>query len=394
MIRLGRILSFLKTTNFCRDKFGWIHKWYHPLPNPPSLWKIPAVRSYSTMGDSSIDLTAAEIFEILTGFQRSQILFAASELGVFDALAGDGEQKKTATQLATELSTDVDAMERLLNSCVSLHLLSKSLDPDKKGQYSNTEASSKYLTAGSKSSMRGYIHFAKLYNYPLMGNLDHAVREGKNQHVRTFGATSSELYENFYADEDGVMTVVNGMQGLAPLASKAVVTAFDLSTFKTACDFGGGSGALAYEMSRTYPSISIKVLELPPVVKVSNHFKPDDAGKLNVEFLAGDFFVDELPEADLYVFSMIFHNWQDDKIIRLLQKVHSTLKPGGAILIAECIYNDDKTGPVDPAQRCMLMLAVTDGKERSGIIRQVEEGLLAVRMEYMDICPHIILGRI
>ncbi|XP_070561689.1 acetylserotonin O-methyltransferase-like [Ptychodera flava] len=317
------------------------------------------------MDDRNVDLTAAEVFDIITGFKRSQILFAASELGVFDALAGDGEQKKTARRLATELSTDVDAMERLLNSCVSLHLLSKSLDPDKNALYWNTEAASQYLTVGAKTSLRGFVQHQKINLYPLMANLDHAVREGKDQLARTFGVTSSGHFEKFYEGEAGVVKFIGGMHGLALLASKAVVSTFDLSSFRAVCDFGGGRGALAYEMSRTYPSMSIKVLELPSVVKVSNHFRPDDAGKLNVEFLAGDFFVAELPEADLYVFSMIFHSWQDDKTIRLLQRVHSALKPGGAILVVESMYNDEKTGPVQVGERCMSILVVCEGKERS-----------------------------
>ncbi|XP_070563487.1 probable bifunctional dTTP/UTP pyrophosphatase/methyltransferase protein [Ptychodera flava] len=186
------------------------------------------------------------------------------------------------------------------------------------------------------------------------------------------------------------------MHGLAPLASKAVVSAFDLSSFKTVCDFGGGSGNLAYEMSRTYPSMSVKVLELPPVVEVSNHFKPDDAGKLDVEFLAGDFFVDELPEADMYVFSMVFHNWHDDNISRLLQKVHSALKPGGAILIAESLYNDEKTGPVKTAQRCMLMLALCEGKERSAREYRLlleKNGFSDFKARYTDGLHDVILAK-
>ncbi|XP_070557090.1 acetylserotonin O-methyltransferase-like [Ptychodera flava] len=347
------------------------------------------------MGDRNIDLTATEIFEIITGFIGTQILYTASEIGVFDALAGHGE-KKTAEELATELSTDVDAMERLLNSCVSLHFLNKSLIADENAQYSNTEASCKYLTSGSKTSMRGLIHLNKVYSYPLMGNLDSAVREGKNQIPRTFGATSHELFANLYSDEAGVTTFVSGMHGMAPLSTKAVVNAFDLSQFNTACDFGGGSGALAYEMSRTYPGMSIKVLELPPVVKVSNDFKPDDAGQLNVEFVAGDFFVDELPETDLFIFSVIFNDWPDDKVARLLQKVHSALKPGGAILIAESLYNDDKAGPVHPALRCMLMLAFTEGKTRSGReFRFLAEksGFSDVKVKYTDGIHDVILAR-
>ncbi|XP_070561690.1 acetylserotonin O-methyltransferase-like [Ptychodera flava] len=296
------------------------------------------------MADTNDKTGAVEIHGMITAYQKSQILLTACELGVFEALVGDGHVKKTAEQLATELSTVVDATERLLNGCVSLKLLDKSWDSDEEAFFSNTQAASKYLIEGSKTSLKGVILYNARTAYGMMANLVHAVREGKEQHYRMSGVTGSQLYDNFFSNEASTIEFLGVMHGLSIMTGGVTAKAFDLSAFKTVCEFGGGSGALAYEMSRTYPEMSIKVLELPPVVKASKHFEPDDVRQLNVEFVAGDFFVDELPKADLYIFSRIFHNWKEDKINQLLQKAHSALTPGGAVLIAEILYSDDKTG--------------------------------------------------
>ncbi|XP_070561174.1 acetylserotonin O-methyltransferase-like [Ptychodera flava] len=159
---------------------------------------------------------------------------------------------------------------------------------------------------------------------------------------------------------------MDGMHGLSLATSPSVVKAFDFSEFKTVCDFGGGTGALAYELCRVYPEMSIKVLELPPVAKVAaKYFEPKDGKSAKVEFVPGDFFEKELPAADMYIFSQVFHNWQEDKIHQLLKKAHKALKPGGAVLLVEHLFNNDKTGPPPVAVRCLLMLLGSEGRERN-----------------------------
>ena len=84
-----------------------------------------------------------------------------------------------------------------------------------------------------------------------------------------------------------------------------------------------------------------------------------------VEALAGDFFQDPLPEADLYALGRIVHDWSEDKIHTLLRKIYERLPEGGALLIAEKLLNDDKTGPRWAVLQSLNMLLATEGKERT-----------------------------
>ena len=73
------------------------------------------------------------------------------------------------------------------------------------------------------------------------------------------------------------------------------------------------------------------VLDLPEVVRASDHFKPTLAecpNRDNVKFVAGDFFKDNLPPADLYSLCTILHDWDEDKINLLLGKVYTSLPSG------------------------------------------------------------------
>ena len=57
----------------------------------------------------------------------------------------------------------------------------------------------------------------------------------------------------------------------------------------------------------------------------------------------GDFFKDDLPEAELYVLSHVLHDWSDECIDQLLSKIYRTLKPGEYIVMCTGVLNM-KTG--------------------------------------------------
>lgn len=83
-------------------------------------------------------------------------------------------------------------------------------------------------------------------------------------------------------------------------------------------------------------------------------------------FEGGDFFRDELPaDADLFILGRILHDWNEEKGRILLKKIYSALPPNGALLIAEMLLNDDKTGPTLATLQSLNMLVQTDGRERS-----------------------------
>ena len=88
------------------------------------------------------------VLDLLEAFRRSQSLFTAVSLGVFDALA---EGPQTTPNLAQQLQTDPDALGRLLDACVGLRLLSREGD-----HYENTPAATAYLTQASPHRLTGY----------------------------------------------------------------------------------------------------------------------------------------------------------------------------------------------------------------------------------------------
>jgi acetylserotonin N-methyltransferase len=298
----------------------------------------------------------APILDLLEAFRRSKTMFAAVELGVFDSLAG-GPQ--TLAQLATKLNASVDALERLLDACVGLGLLSR----DRRG-YANTPAAETYLCSASPRRLTGYIHFSNGPMWKLWTQLADAVREGKHRWTQVYG-WDGPIFSHFFKDDKAKREFLMGMHGYGLISSPHVVAAFDLSPFRRMVDLGGATGHLVAAACERYAQMSGVVFDLPEVVTLTRELIGQTPVANRVEIVAGDFFSDPLPAGDLYALGRILHDWSEDKIVRLLTRIHAALPSGGGVLIAEKLLDDDKTGPRWAQMQSLNMLTCTEGKERT-----------------------------
>jgi acetylserotonin O-methyltransferase len=269
-----------------------------------------------------------KILELIDAFRRSKTMFAAVKLGIFDGAR----------------PADCKALPRLLDACVALGLLEK-----RGAEYVNTPVSDRYLRPASPDALTGYINYSNDALFPMWAHLEDAVREGAARWNQTFGVEGG-IFAGFFRTDESKREFLKGMHGFGRLSSPAVAAAFDLSRFRRLIDLGGASGHLADAVRERYPHIDARVLDLPEVAA------------LYPATLAGDFFADPLPEADLYSLGRILHDWSDEKIRRLLVKIHTALPEGGALLIAEKLLTPDN---VSGHMQSLNMLIGTEGRERS-----------------------------
>ncbi len=307
----------------------------------------------------------APVLDLIEAFRRSKTMFAAVKLGVFDRLE---EAAADAATLADQLGANLGALERLLDACVGLSLLSK-----KGAVYSNHPVASAYLARRSPHAMTGYIQYSNEVLYNMWGHLEDAVREGSHRWQQTYGFEGAAIFDHFFRTEDDKRMFLMGMHGYGLLSSPAVVASFDLSRFRHLVDLGGATGHLAVAACERYASMSAAVFDLPAVIQIAREQVAKTTVAARVELFPGDFFKDDLPAADLFAVSRILHDWSEEKIRALLAKIHARLPAGGALLIAEKLLQDDKTGPMWANMQSLNMLICTEGRERN--LREYE-GLL------------------
>ncbi len=272
--------------------------------------------------------TPDKVLELIDAFRRSKTMFAAVKLGIFEGAR----------------PADCKALPRLLDACVALGLLEKRAEV-----YINTPQSDKYLRSDSPDSLTGYIHYSNDALYPMWAHLEDAVREGTPRWNQTFGVEGG-IFSGFFRNEESKREFLKGMHGFGRISSPAVAAAFDLGPFHRLIDLGGASGHLAVAIHERYPHIQAQVFDLPEVAK------------LYPGTLAGDFFTDPLPPADLYSVGRILHDWSDEKIRRLLARIYAALPTGGGLLIAEKLL---EPGYVGAHMQSLNMLIGTEGRERS-----------------------------
>lgn len=125
------------------------------------------------------------------------------------------------------------------------------------------------------------------------------------------------------------------------------------------------TGHLAVAACERYPSLQAVVFDLSEAVPLAQEMIAPTSAAARVSVVAGNFFTDELPEADLFAVGRILHDWSEDKIVTLLRKVYERLPSGGALLVAEKVLDDNRAGPVWEQMQSLNMLLVTEGKERT-----------------------------
>jgi acetylserotonin N-methyltransferase len=295
----------------------------------------------------------APVIDLIEAFRRSKTMFAAVSLGVFDRTPA------TAPALAAALGAHTQALTQLLDACAALGLLTK-----QDGVYANTPVADTYLTAASPQTLRGYIRYSDEALYPMWAHLDDAVREGSHRWRQTFGLDGA-LFGHFFRTEDAMRDFLLGMHGFGMLTSPSVFAAFDLGGFRKLVDLGGATGHLTIAACERYPNLRGVVFEPPAVVPAAREHVARSTASNSIEVVAGDFFEDELPEADLFALGQVLHDWSEDKIARLLRRVYDRLPPGGGLLIAERLLQEDGAGPVPATLQSLNMLICTEGRERT-----------------------------
>ncbi|KAM8750120.1 putative bifunctional dTTP/UTP pyrophosphatase/methyltransferase protein [Rhynchonycteris naso] len=273
------------------------------------------------------DPPLTDLLRLIDGFQSSKALFVACKMKVFDLLKA--EAPLSAVEIARKMDASECGTKRLLDVCAALGLLQKA-----EGGYSNTELADLHLLSEGEYSLHGLIMHHHHYTWHLYTHLEGTLREGNIQSHRTVGLAGEDLCQDSFSwNQDNKMQFMRAVHSLSKVTARRVATAFDLSRFKSACDLGGCTGALAHELAREYPGLKVTVLDLPEIIKDVAGFQPDGPQTDQVSFVPGDFFKDLLPEADLYILSRILQDWQEDKAHELLSRISARCKPGGGVLV-------------------------------------------------------------
>jgi hypothetical protein len=304
------------------------------------------------IGARSSPVTPEPIMRLASGFMAAKHLFAASELGLFEALADspatlDGLAARTGlTRRAARISAD---------AMVALGLLERDGDT-----YRNAAVAAAFLSGGGPADLRPFLRFWDKISYPVWCEFSEALARGPSRDFTEVLARDAGLQEVASA----------GIEAILAGPTAALPRTFDFSHCRRLLDIGGGTGSWSIAVARAFPRIEATVLELPAVAAIARK-RIDGSGLASrIGVVEGDAMARALPPGyDAFLLANLVHYWSPDENRDLLRRVRRAADTGAALLLADFWTDPTHTTPVHAA----LMAGEFAVHLRHGDVYSVEE---------------------
>lgn len=305
------------------------------------------------MADDPQSLPAAvRMQQLLTGFEVSQALYVVAELGVATALL-DGP--RSVEDLAVATNADSDALKRVIRFLTPLGVF-RSAD----GGVAVTDLG-RTLADGPADSVRGLARYWMETHYGPFSGLLHTARTGKTGATEVLGKPFFE----WVSESSHLSGLQNSaMAGGGRAARGDLLDAYQLPEGQTIADIGGADGTLLAELLAKEPNRKGIVFDLPNVVAQANETLAVAGLDERAAVVAGDFFVDRVPTADVYVMSVVLHDWDNPTATRILRNIAESAAPAARLVLVEAVMPEGD-GPHYTKMMDLTMLAMLGGRERT-----------------------------
>ena len=283
------------------------------------------------------------IMRMASAFYESCVLFSASDLGVFAALARLGSAD--AGVLAQACGLDARGGRLLFDGCVAIGLLDKSGE-----RYANAPEAAAYLVPGNPGDLSGALRYNRDV-YAAWGKLPELARTG-----RPVEAPAIHLG----ADPARTRAFVMAMHGRALAIGRGAVAQIDLAGCRTLLDVGGGPGTMAALLAGANPGLQCRVIELPAAAAIAGELLKAQGMEERVTMVPGDYHETEFPAGnDAVLFSGVLHQESPEAIRKLFTRAYAVLNPGGRVYVLDMMTDASHAQPAFSALFAVNMALTT-----------------------------------
>ncbi len=304
---------------------------------------------------SELLVDPSKIMQVGMGFWASKTLLSAVSMGLFTMIA---DKEMAGTEIKKKLGLHERGVYDFLDALVSLGFLERR-GLKEHSFYRNSPDTNLFLDKNKPSYIGGLLEMANHRLYPFWGDLEEGLKSGLPQNESKTGG--EPLFEALYADEARLKEFMQAMTGAQMGNFIALARNFDFSGYNTLCDVGGAAGSLSAQIATHNDHMKCLTFDLPPVAPIAQE-NIDGLGLSDqIKVVAGDFFVDDLPKADVITMGNILHDWslKDKKL--LIKKAYDALPKGGALVVIENIIDDKRERNTFGLLMSLNMLIETDG---------------------------------
>jgi hypothetical protein len=292
-----------------------------------------------------------KILQTGLAFWSSKTLLSAIEMGLFSELAS-GPQ--SLASISGRLGLHPRSARDFLDALVALGFLTRN-----GGQYGNTAETDLFLDRRKPSYVGGILEMANHRLYPFWANLTEALCTGTPQNEVKSGGTG--IFEELYADPVRLKQFLAAMTGISHGANMTIARAFPWKDYQTFVDVGTAQGDLAAQITLANPHLQGVGFDLPQVAPIFKEYVAGVGVADRLSFLEGDFFKQDIPQAQVVLMGHILHDWDLPTKKMLIKKAFDALPKGGALVVYEAIIDDDRSKNAFGLLMSLNMLIETPG---------------------------------
>jgi SAM-dependent methyltransferase len=171
----------------------------------------------------------------------------------------------------------------------------------------------------------------------------------------------ADPFAAIYADPDRLRVFARAMTASFIGTATAIADRFPFDRYSTFVDLGCAEGALPALVAGRHPGIEARGFDLPRLRPSFEEYVAEAGVSDRVSFVAGDFWVDEFPSADVISLCRVLHDWDRDEKLELLRKAHDALPVGGAVIVCDALIDDERRENAYGLLMSLNMLIETNG---------------------------------
>ncbi len=243
----------------------------------------------------------------------------------------------TAQKLGEVLAIHSKGTYDFFDALVALKLLDRDGE-GLEGQYKNTPETAVFLDQTSPHYIGDLpeMFYSRIFGF--WKDLANALKTGQPQNKARINGQS--FWDDICEDEGKLSQFHNVMLGLQAHNFNQLAKKFDFSSYKTVSDIGGSLALLSCIIGDHHKHLSFNTFDLPAVAPhVQKHIDAVGMGE-QIKIVSGDFFEDDLPQADVITMGNVLHNWNLENKKILIQKAYNALSNGGVLIAIENLIDD------------------------------------------------------
>jgi hypothetical protein len=271
---------------------------------------------------------------LVSGFQVSQAISVAAELGIADLL---GHGPRDADQLAATTGSHPRSLYRLLRALAGAGVFREDAD----GRFALTPLGDCLRSDATGSVAPLAVFFGQPEYWQAWGDLRHSVQTGEYAFRHVHGMSPWE-YRERHPEAGAVFD--QAMTGRSRAEVDAALAAYDFGRFGTVVDVGGGQGAfLAALLARHQGTRGVLFDQAHVVARAQPLLEAAQvADRCRVE--AGSFFESIPQEGDAYVLKHVLNDWDDEEALAILRMCRRVIGVGEPLLVIEWVIGQGHGG--------------------------------------------------